>query len=123
MQIVVLAQRGTNDQSFVAIDQLSFMRTDECSFQPKAAYPNRDLTEISTTAKPEHWLECTFQQNLCGWLLSEPIDDAMFAWTRTNGKSLEENELLGPIEDHNHDKNGKKRVPFPKYTVNIAFVL
>ena len=74
-QIVALARRGRNEQSFVAIDQFEFLQTDTCDFQPKEAWPTTTVQPPTTTTplKPENWLECTFQQNLCGWQLSGAI--------------------------------------------------
>ena len=107
-QIVALARRGNNEQSFVAIDQFEFLQDDICDFEPKEAWPTTVAPPTTTTEKkPEHWLECTFQEDLCGWELSGAIDQDMFYWNRTNGEELEQNELLGPIFDHNEERNGE----------------
>ena len=73
----------------------------------------------STTPKPEHWLECTFQQGLCGWELSGAIGEEIFYWNRTNGQELESNELLGPIQDHLENKNGKYDSDFNHTATNF----
>ena len=110
LQIIALARRGNNEQSFVAIDQFEFLQSDTCDFEPKEAWPTTVAppTTSTTEKKPEHWLECTFQEDLCGWELSGAIDQDMFYWNRTNGEELEQNELLGPIFDHNEERNGEK---------------
>ena len=112
-QIVALARRGNNEQSFVAIDQFEFLQSDVCDFEPKEAWPTTAAPPTTTTTtekKPEHWLECTFQEGLCGWELSGAIDQDMFYWNRTNGKELEQNELIGPISDHNQEQNGEHKM-------------
>ena len=38
-QIIALARRGNNEQSFVAIDQFEFLQDDICDFEPKEAWP------------------------------------------------------------------------------------
>ena len=105
-QIVLMASKGHTDQSFVAIDQLEFKHTDQCEFMPSEAWPT-STTTTSTTAKPEHWLECTFEQGFCQWELSGAITDEMFYWNRTNGQELVANDLLGPTLDHNGNQKGE----------------
>ena len=127
-QIVALARRGNNEQSFVAIDQFEFLQSDVCDFEPKEAWPTTAAPPTTTTTtekKPEHWLECTFQEGLCGWELSGAIDQDMFYWNRTNGKELEQNELIGPISDHNQEQNGEHKMFlivsfFPKVRIPMS---
>ena len=52
---------------YIAIDDLDFLQTELCEFKPTEAKPiitttPAPTTTPTTTPKPEHWLECTFQQ-------------------------------------------------------------
>ena len=38
--------------------------------------------------------------------MSRAINEDVFYWNRTNGQEIESNELLGPITDHNENKDG-----------------
>ena len=42
------AEKGKNDQSFVAVDEFAFLQTDLCDFSPTQAIP----TEPPTTPVP-----------------------------------------------------------------------
>ena len=98
----------------MAIDQFEFQQTDECLFEPKAAWPTTTTSSSSTTSKPADakWYECTFQESFCDWRLSGAISDGMFYWNRTNGQELGANELIGPVSDHNNDPNGNVLLSF-----------
>ncbi len=98
----------------MAIDQFEFQQTDECLFEPKAAWPTTTTSSSSTTSKPADakWYECTFQESFCDWRLSGAISDGMFYWNRTNGQELGANELIGPVSDHNNDPNGNILLSF-----------
>ena len=105
------AVRGANEMGYIAIDDIDFLQTELCEFKPTEAKPiitttPAPTTTPTTTPKPEHWLECTFQTSLCGWELSGAINEDVFYWNRTNGQEIEANELLGPIIDHNENKDG-----------------
>ena len=52
---------------YIAIDDIDFLQTELCEFKPTEAKPiitttPAPTTTPTTTPKPEHWLECTFQQ-------------------------------------------------------------
>lgn len=104
LKIAITAKKGTNEFSYVAVDELTFVQTDTCDFLPKEAW---ETTTSTTTLKPEDWFECTFQQGLCGWELSGAIDENMFYWNRTTGQELINLELPGPVVDHLDLKTGK----------------
>ena len=68
--------RGNNDQSYVAIDQFEFLQSDTCDFEPKEAWPTEETTTTTstTTPKPEHWLECTFQNGRLEYAYNNHVD-------------------------------------------------
>ena len=42
--------RGTNDKSYVAVDEFEFLQSDVCDFEPKEAWPE----ESKFRSRPEH---------------------------------------------------------------------
>lgn len=94
-----MARKGRNDQSYVALDDFEFLNSDECVFEPKEAFPATTTTS-TTSGPPSHWLQCNFQNDLCGWELGGAIDENMFYWNRTTGDQLIANQLGGPVADH-----------------------
>ena len=91
---------GEEPFGFVAIDDILQENTENCGIMPPNALP--------TQPPPiDDWANCNFQDGLCGWMLSGPIDDEMFYWNRTNGGELESMNLAGPIVDHEEHKDGR----------------
>ena len=52
MQIMVHAVRGINDKGYIAIDEFSFIGTDECEFYPPQAKPADPTTTPAPTEPP-----------------------------------------------------------------------
>ena len=50
-KIKMVASKGTNDKSFVIIDEFVFLQTESCEFQPPEADPNLSTTP-KTTPQP-----------------------------------------------------------------------
>ena len=48
-KVVVIANKGQNNQSFVAFDEVLFVGTDKCNFEPAAAKPTEAPTTTITT--------------------------------------------------------------------------
>ncbi|XP_065810092.1 mucin-2-like isoform X2 [Labrus bergylta] len=98
-QILVEAIRGSNDQSDVAIDDIS-IHFGSC----KGIFPDLVSGTIlpSTIAEiPSHTLcglDCSFDSNLCSW--SQMITDA-FDWTWNSGSTP--SLMTGPSADHTGD--------------------
>ena len=46
------AEKGKNDQSFVAVDEFAFLQTDLCDFSPTQAIPTEPPTTPTPTEPP-----------------------------------------------------------------------
>ena len=52
-QILMVARKGKNDQSFVTIDEFVFLQSPLCNFQPEAAKPTDAPPTAPPTTTPE----------------------------------------------------------------------
>ena len=52
MQVVIVAENGKNDESFVAVDEFTFLQTDVCDFMPSEAVPTEPPTTPTPTEPP-----------------------------------------------------------------------
>ena len=60
----------------------------------------------TTTPTPSGELDCTFQENSCGYSIENMEDEFEFPWNRTTGKILEPLDLQGPLTDHKGKEQG-----------------
>ena len=49
---MILAEKGTNEESFVAVDEIKFLQTEICSFAPPQAVPTEPPTTPAPTEPP-----------------------------------------------------------------------
>ena len=47
-----MAENGKNDESFVAVDEFTFLQTDVCDFMPSEAVPTEPPTTPTPTEPP-----------------------------------------------------------------------
>ena len=53
-QVVIFAEKGKNDQSFIAVDEFAFLQTEAgCDFKPKEAVPTEPPPTTSTPEPTE----------------------------------------------------------------------
>lgn len=71
-----------------------------CDILPMEANPE------TTTPTPSGELDCTFQENSCGYSIENMEDEFQFYWNRTTGKILEPLDLQGPLTDHKGKEQG-----------------
>ncbi|MED6278316.1 hypothetical protein CHARACLAT_022506 [Characodon lateralis] len=83
-QIILEGRRGSNDQSDVAIDDIT-LYLGRCS----------DLSGMGKGQHPVCHLDCDFEQDLCQW--SQMLTD-VFDWERHNGSTP--TLTTGPLADH-----------------------
>ena len=69
------AEKGKNDQSFVAVDEFEFLQTEICEFKPDQAIPTEPPTTPTPTEPPGRKYKLTaLHQNLPLPLLSIHFD-------------------------------------------------
>ncbi len=115
IKVDLIARRGTNPESYVAVDTFELIKSDTCEFLPKEALPYN------------HWYDCNFQDGkkqlklvasmpnrkkmlfsgLCDWELSGAIDENQFYWNRTYVNELVSSGLYAPETDHTGSKEGE----------------
>ena len=102
-KVVVIANKGLNNQSFVVFDEVLFVGTDKCDFEPAAAKPTEAPTTTTQgpttpapTEPPGPVIVCDFEKNLCGWQIKP--DNATFVFQRKNAKQIGDNP--GPTNDY-----------------------
>lgn len=109
--VVITTKKGSNDQSYVAFDQVAFIQTENCELKPPEAMPVTTTTMAPTpptTTPPKQWHECNFEkEDLCGWQVFPSPPDFPFQWERTNGKLLADNSVEGPQHDHDEQNQSK----------------
>ena len=49
---MIEAEKGKNDESFVALDEFAFLQTDLCEFSPSQAFPTEPPTTPTPTEPP-----------------------------------------------------------------------
>ncbi|XP_047445265.1 zonadhesin-like [Mugil cephalus] len=99
-QIIVEGIRGANDQSDVAIDDMS-IHFGTCSDISPGLVGRTELPPTTAEALPSHPvcnLDCSFDSNLCRW--NQMITDA-FDWTWRSGSTP--TLMTGPSADHTGD--------------------
>ena len=107
--VVITTYKGSNDQSYVAFDQVAFIQTENCELKPPEAKPVSTTTIAPTTTHPAQWHECNFEkEDLCGWQVFPSPPDFPFQWERTNGKLLADNGVEGPTHDHDEQNQSKQ---------------
>ena len=105
-KVVVIANKGSNNQSFVVFDEVVFVGTDKCEFEPAAAKPTEapttttqgptTPTTLAPTEPPGPVIVCNFEENLCGWQIKP--DNATFVFQRHN--AIQIGDKPGPNNDY-----------------------
>lgn len=112
--VVITTNKGSNDQSYVAFDQVAFIQTENCELKPPEAMPITTTTMAPTspsTTQPAQWHQCNFEkEDLCGWQVFPSPPDFPFQWERTNGKLLADNSVEGPQHDHDEQNQSKTQI-------------
>ena len=57
-------------------------------------------TTITTTTTESHWSYCTFQTDLCGYIIDEHAPENYFFFDRKTGQQLTDEGVHGPAMDH-----------------------
>ena len=124
--VVITTKKGSNDQSYVAFDQVAFIQTENCELKPPEAMPITTTTMAPTpptTTPPKQWHECNFEkEDLCGWQVFPSPPDFPFQWERTNGKLLADNSVEGPQHDHD-EQNQSKFTSNQNVSLYLIFVI
>lgn len=95
-QVVFEAVRGELANGYVALDDLLVVQNPDCELKPADAAPP---TTTTTTAPPvDHFSNCDFEADLCGWT----TDEAFWKWERTDLPTLESEGKLGPATATGH---------------------
>ncbi|XP_028986820.1 zonadhesin isoform X2 [Betta splendens] len=96
-EVILEGIRGSNDQSDVALDDIS-IHFGSCSdnFPGLISQTDRPFTTADVLPSyPVCGLDCSFDNNLCSW--NQMITDA-FDWTWQSGSTP--TEMTGPLDDH-----------------------
>ena len=111
-KVFVLASKGQNNQSFIAFDEVLFVQTDKCDFEPKEAEPLPSTTTTVTTTAPSTTsppteppgpvIVCDFENDLCNWQ-AQPSGDVTLNWERKTANGI--GDGLGPDEDLEGNKD------------------
>ena len=102
-RIVMVAEKGDNKQSLVAVDEFELIGIENCATAPPDADPEKPTTPMPTEP-PNPELICDFEQDFCGWVNGSEVPDSIdVEFARLRAQDL--GELQGPANDHNGDSS------------------
>ena len=106
-KVVVQANKGQNNQSYVAFDEVVFLTEKfECNLQPPEAKPTPAPTPPTTTPgtttpiptePPGPVIICDFENGLCEWSVE---GGDWYKWEHYNAKNLDVDGFAGPDTDY-----------------------
>ena len=83
IQVVIAAENGKNDESFVAVDEFTFLQTDVCDFMPSEAVPTEPPTTPTPTEPPGRKF-LIYLKSICssGFPFKKEVAQKFHIWTQ-----------------------------------------
>ena len=120
-QIEFHATRGETEFGYVAFYDVEFLQiSDGCTIEPPDAVPTTTTTTstestttstttgMTTTTSESHWSYCTFETDLCGYIIDEHAPSSnYFVWNRKTADQLAADGTEGPGYDHQGHKDSQ----------------